>query len=42
MSVKVKQLVKEYDEWHVSEVGAYSTYYIEDQHELLASDDGFD
>ena len=39
MSIKVKQLVKDYEDWHVSHIGAYSTDQIAEQHEYAASDD---
>ena len=39
MSIKVKQLVKDYEDWHVSHSGAYSTDHIAEQHEYAASDD---
>ena len=39
MSIKVKQLVKDYEDWHVSNIGAYSTDHIAEQHEYAASDD---
>ena len=39
MSIKVNQLVKDYEDWHVDHVGAYSTDYIAEQHEYAASDD---
>ena len=39
MSIMVKQLVKDYEDWHVDHVGAYSMDYIAEQHAYAASDD---
>ena len=39
MSIRVKQLVKDYEDWHVSHIGAYSTDHIAEQQEYVASDD---
>ena len=39
MSKRVKELVDEYDEWHLSTVGAYSADWIIDQHENADSDE---
>ena len=38
MSKRVRDLVDEYEEWHLSTVGAYSTDWIVDQHEHAESD----